>query len=385
MKTVFFIILALIFLNINCFCLANDSDLKKQTKCINGNCYIKTENGKVGLLNDDKNIIIPIEYDYIESTSLKTIYILKKNNDYFLFNTDTSRYTDLLADNVKNLTGHYLLLEKNGKKGVFNLDENRLIIPQNFDSIGYYFINSKMGDVFMVEKNNRKGLLKKDGTVIYKPVFKNISIYSYWILLKNENDLYNIADIEYNIIAENLENVIIDTRNHIDSYYYYIVVKNNKSGIIRYNAKTKESKKTVDYIYDSINRDSIKFEKICFIAEKNGKFGIISADEGEKIVEFIYDSIEHLLFDEYYKFCLNGKCGFYNWENKQLSPIEYEDVRIKYVGDKFFIQVKHNGKWHYLKKAKVFKTRVAYTAKMTGVAIIAVVCAPFMLLLYYSM
>ena len=98
-----------------------------------GNYRIATKNGKQGLVEDTQGTInIPVKYDLVAPFSLKSDSIIFKNDE---------------RDNETAIMPTF----ENGKRGVQDVDNNRLTIPPEYDRIDY--INSQ----------DNYGIVVKDG------------------------------------------------------------------------------------------------------------------------------------------------------------------------------------------------------------------------------
>jgi len=87
---------------------------------------------KWGIINENNEILVPIEYDWIEEIAL---------NNYAVNVGGTLEYNDGYQEDY--------WFARNGKWGVIN-SSNRVIIPVEYDS--YYNRCSKYKDIFIVQK-----------------------------------------------------------------------------------------------------------------------------------------------------------------------------------------------------------------------------------------
>ncbi len=72
-----------------------------------------------------------------------------------------------------------------------------------------------------------------------------------------------------------------------------------------------------------------------FIAVKNGKYGLVSAD-GKEITKFKYDKIEDKGNEYPIKTYLNGKIGFIDEKGKEIIPFEY-DYACDFLGGETYL------------------------------------------------
>lgn len=115
-------------------------------------------------------------------------------------------------------------------------------------------------------------------------------------------------------------------------YDILIVAKSEeKESDIKYGVITTEGKQIITPKYKEITYNEYTGNFI--VVASNGKYGVISKDGQEVIVEVKYDSVRIINYDPLlYEVKLNNKYGIVNKEGKIIANTEYD--KLGYAGDK---------------------------------------------------
>lgn len=205
-----------------------------------------TSNGyKYGYVNYKNQKILNIEYDQIE-----IVNNIDEDNTYFIAFKDgkagfyCNKYNvlkNLYDDIIYNEYNNCLIIEKDGKQGVFKIN-GEMILPIEYDQI---FMSGRY-------VNTRKD--------------KDVEVYDF----KDNMNKISISDVIG--LNETLEN----------DKYVIAISSSEKYKIINVSDK-KLKNEEYDYL-EYIGNDD-------FIAYQNEKFGIVDAN-GNKIVDFKYDDLQ---------------------------------------------------------------------------------------------
>ncbi|MCU0436817.1 MAG: energy transducer TonB [Raineya sp.] len=136
--------------------------------------YIKndiliTQNGKKGILSDQDKIQIPIEYDEIilenesDEDGDEDIFFVIKNNLKGVFLKDSSVYSPLLKAEYHKIEkiapdSSIYFLEKNGKKGLFNMKNKRMLLTPDYEDIQILECKNLNQFLCFTTKDNKKEL-----------------------------------------------------------------------------------------------------------------------------------------------------------------------------------------------------------------------------------
>ena len=239
---------------------------------------------KYGIVDLKKNIILPIDYDYIESTDAHVP----------------------IESQGAGTSADIAIVWKKDKCSMFNMQEREFIVPFEFEDIvvNENFDNSLnpiMDSSFLMKKNGKYGLIANDCETIILP--------------------YEYDKIVYDVVADfymRCERIIL--------------TKNGKMGIIQkyhYYNEVRERWEDVDIIFDEefdecvFLEDNINKAKLLDVAvRKANKWAIINCCNGNvdaKKLLFRYDSLDEI--DKVRKGLLIGKMtlpGFHFKRKKSL-------------------------------------------------------------------
>ncbi|MDN5566250.1 MAG: WG repeat-containing protein [Psychrobacter sp.] len=313
--------------------------------------YKTTENGKVGLINDQKQTLISNRYDELE--------LLDTCPDERLFMTVTLGDKTGLVDQYQKFV---VPLEKNQAIENFNEDEQIFKVSKIFTH-AYY-----VGDSTIVSEKLVKGkgqtLIESDTPI--KTLADNLYQYS-------SNNKYGIINSEAEVIAP----VVFDYISS-DSYSALIVTKDNKQGILQTQEGTKqlivntyydqlqeaymddetlaqlrmsdseeayaeedsdsasdaEDDYEVAYAEDEVSIDTdytenndYDFQDTLFIARNNNKFGLIDSADRVRI-PFLYDDIK--LSTDTLLVKKDQKYGLLTSHNETVAGVFYDDIELMY-------------------------------------------------------
>ncbi|RXK13543.1 hypothetical protein CP965_06990 [Halarcobacter mediterraneus] len=199
-------------------------------------------------------------------------------------------------------------------------------------SIALFFISCSSKDGFViVEKNNKYGVLQKNGKEIIPPLYDEILISSD---KKNKN-----------IKTEHLHPINLHWLHNYNGNRYVIVKKDNKYGIVSLTNKI-----LVEPIYEYISKEYNGY----FIIKKDNKYGLLNTDfelEGDILYSDIINTSEIIflksnnkwscfidnkikekekfdeiypLIDNYSRFVIDKKWGFIDKECNVISSAKYD-------------------------------------------------------------
>lgn len=124
------------------------------------------KDGKRGFINENRELVVPIEYDMVERY-INGIARVKKDKQWFIIDKSGNKISGAF-DSMYNF-GNYVLAGRNEKLGVLNSNGDT-IVPFEYDSDSYvmthgYSDNFKDG-YFILSKNNKYGVVDKNNNVI---------------------------------------------------------------------------------------------------------------------------------------------------------------------------------------------------------------------------
>ena len=298
------------------------------------------ENGEWGVIDNKGNIVINLSYDemVVVPDENKDIFICNYNIDYNTETYDTkvinSKGEELLTnynkitplENTKGSKTWYeknvLKFEENGKYGLINLDGKKLVEPE-YDNI---YTLSGIENSVIIEKDGKKGLFNTvSGEIIIEAKYVDISsvsdTYEKGYIVKNDSNRCGIIGADKSVILTQQ----YDEIKNVTGNNNYVVVQNGVLEVVDSSEKV-----VLNSGYDSI--ESINFDN--FIITKNGKYGIINK-KGETIISPEYENMKFAMTDTYIA-QKNGKYGIINKDNEVKIDFQYTD--INYIETADFLQ-----------------------------------------------
>lgn len=273
-----------------------------------GRKAIVANKGKYGIINESGELVLPLEYDFIEQprsySNCAHIFLVTKENTVTLF------------------------------------DQHLNIIP--IEGITSY--RNELNNIFITNKENKMGLIDYKGIQIvpfqYDTLYYERSFRKTHTLIAKKDNFYGLISINNNIIQPfkyKFIYAVADETAYVD--------QNNKVGILRADGTT-----MIPFEYDAIyrtwyNRPEKEFPgtKAIFVVEKEGKIGTIN-DKNYVFIPIIYDGlsgwIEYGPDAHYVK--NNDKYGIISHKGKIIIPIEYEWIGSPQDG---IVPVQKEGKY----------------------------------------
>ena len=283
---------------------------------------IVMNNGKYGMIRNNGEIVIPLEYDLIENYNSNgdpnpQFYSFQKGRIYGLLNRNLKKigaskneFFDRTFSNqikyisFKNLNGKFGLVDAEGiekipfifddtlnfqgknfsiakKNNLFGIIDinNKSLIPFNYNSIAQLDLEDQ--DLFIVSTKNADKVVDVKGNEIIsgyetiEPVFAQPTKF---IIQRNKK--FGIIDITKKIILP-LEYDAISNWTEYGPKHSKFIVKNGKTGLI----DDETFKITISPIYDKF----LYLNGFIF-AKKQNRAGILT-ENGKIICDFIYDEI----------------------------------------------------------------------------------------------
>ena len=206
-------------------------------------------------------------------------------------------------------------------KSVYNHNLKKTIVP-----LGKYDDCDALGDVILVRKNLKKGLVDRYGKeIVPLGKYDEISVgsfYKFGGIVEKEK--------KYGLINEKGEEIVplgtYDDINNIDYSDLKEVEKDNKYGLINNNGQV-----VLPLEYDEIGKNYPKFIQYggISIIRKNDKVGAVDAN-GKIVIPVKYDNYESYFWD-YIAFKLDGKTEIYDYKGNLMLPLgQYEDYENRF-------------------------------------------------------
>ena len=316
------------------------------------NSIIIKKDGKLGLVNDNGNIIIEANYKDIKilGETYKEGYITVDENEKYGVVSATKK--QILENNYDEISSVYLkeyyLVKENGKQKVIN-SKGETILDKGFDEL-----KSATTNGFIFVKNNLYGEINTSGEVTLEAKYQD---------LKEIKDSTYIAklDNKYGII-DNIGNVQVELKYTGMTYnekadlifaenadYQTSIIDNNYQ--VKATGILSEVNTEDEYIRMRINDDykyyTLKGEETSninvlknntiFLSKEDGKYGYVDK-KGKPVTEYIYDDATEQNEYGYAAVKKDGKWGSINKNGEEVAKPQYDlenNLKIDFIG-----------KWH---------------------------------------
>lgn len=255
-----------------------------------GTFLVKQEE-KAGVINMKGTVIIDNEYEtiasdnyYNETTKNKTtgFIVSKKTQEGYRYGYIDYRgrtilepeYTELERVNeVNSQKDLYFIAFKDGQAGL--LKNKKIILNYEYEDISYNSLN----DIFIVQRNGKKGVVNKEGNIILHPEYDNILFGGMYLNTEKQNETF-IFDLQGNQVeTDKVSLTATDNEN-----YYIAIDENDIYTVVDQNGNT------------LIDRDYSYIEYLpgnYFIVARDGKNGVIDST-GKLVIDLKYTSIFRL-------------------------------------------------------------------------------------------
>ncbi len=271
--------------------------------------------GKLGVLDQKGNHIIPASFEYLSYTGSAEIFKFEKMGKSGLVNIESNEI--LKAEFESNIklsdNGKLIIANKNGKYGLLNL-EGKPLTDFIFDQITSNF----NADIIGFGLNNRYGYLSNIGEVLIKPIFQFIRPFYDGYAIVKTGGKFGVIDKKGVFVVEPLYD---DISYKYSFYQYSRIIPTSKIYYIKLGNKTglldKKFNLIAECIYDEIGSFN---EGYAFIAIDN-KFGFIDSD-GKIIIPLMYENANYFS-QGLAPVIKNGKWGFINSKNEVVIEFKF--------------------------------------------------------------
>lgn len=266
-------------------------------------------NGKYGIINNNKNVVIACIYDELIS-----------NNGYLTVGIYEYRGEELYAH-------RWGAVDKQGK----------LCIPVKYSSIHPFNYDYNSGLFILTDSNGKRGMMNKNGKIVipfeYDAMSECIGADDLvWVRKGNKSGSYKYGMID--IDGRILTPVKYSETMHFNDYGLASVSCDGKYGML-----DKKGNEIVPVIYD--NKVDFWRDDYYTHVVKNGKYGMIDRD-GTLIIPVKYDDIDGLDFSDGRMLVKrDGKYGYVDMSGKEVISCKYDYAYSFYNGE---AEVEYNGR-----------------------------------------
>lgn len=227
---------------------------------------VKNEKNKVGLIGNDKTIILEEIYDDIKNVTGNGYYVVVKDGTAEVINSRKETVLKQGFDSIEEIKVDNFIIIKNGKYGVID-KEGKTILQPEYENL--QFITNEM---FIAQKDGKVGIIKNDSSECIAFNYDRITYVESGDFFKAERSDFktDVIDRNFNIV---LEGVIISELNEGNGYL---------------RVRTDDYYKYYNFKFEEKTNKEILSTNTLFLIKENGKYGYENKN-GEKIVDCIYD------------------------------------------------------------------------------------------------
>lgn len=239
--------------------------------------YIAYKNGKVGITTEESVIL---EYNYDSIREADGIYFIKKDGKIGIFNTENKEVIEPKYDMALPVSENYIVIQKNGLFGLIGLSESTLIEPK-YTSVP----EISEAKILVMDETMKYGYIDKNGINITDFIYDSASkFYNGRAVVENE-EFFGIIDESGNRIKD-LSDLGSDPF-FTDGATSFVFRNDDYSGLMSFEGEIISPADKVS-VFPHINGYGI-------VSESFGEIKYIDMN-GETVLEFPYDI--GLPFDE---------------------------------------------------------------------------------------
>lgn len=303
---------------------------------------IAQENNLYGIIDINKNVILPFKYECLSFINSENLLIAQKEGKFGIINTEGKIVLPLEYQEISELSSDNIFAIKNSDKwGIINLD-NKLLVPFEYDSIRLE------KDYFIAEKEGNFGLADFNNNVLIPFIYKELNPFMDGMSIK-EDLTFAVKRADNNFVIINSENKIVSEQvfediTSIGTTLYSAKVNNKTCAIDRFgNIKIPLGKFNTIYCFHKLGNG--KF--VSLVENDNHEEALIN-DNGEIIVPFeagykthgyIYTKGDCILMRK------DDKFGVIDQNNNVIIPFLYDWI---YYENENYIGAKIGDKWGYI-------------------------------------
>ena len=330
------------------------------TKCF-GNCYLVRQNGRSGVYEPGKGLVLPCEYSAIHAG--ETYLELCKNGKWGVIDNNKRVIVPMDYDKIKDIGTHLIVVKNEDQWGLYDINGNVVLNLTSkykeigWETFGYYaFIDDKNRSGFLDEKGQelllpesdkykfkendltrvvhqnglfcvedkttgKKGVMNTRLEWIIPPVLDEntrISLdHDYELIELNHNNTSSLYDITGNNVFTYTSDDYTDVRRIADGFL--CAKKNNEWGIIDMSGNIVKP-----FEYKSVYQTTYQSKQIVIV-------------EGETYIQILdmnldeLTTLEHLegdvylrFWDDYIQVLIDNAYGYINLEGQVLANCIYE-------------------------------------------------------------
>ena len=239
------------------------------------------KNKKAGIVDYDGNVLIPFQYHHIQANRHGQFLFTTKENKSGILNAQGQEIIPPLYHSIREVPTKYYKVTDDKKNGIVDT-LGQVIIPC---SLGDFYLSGGNEDIFANNRllrieNSKYGFVNRYNELMIPYHFNNTSVFKNGVALIRQSKNAYFIDTLGNQISERYDN--ITSIPHFNKPFY-IAEKNGKKGVIT------PRKIIIPLEYDDLYNNHFRtFDNRIFILKKDGKYGIVN-DNNQVIYPFIFN------------------------------------------------------------------------------------------------
>lgn len=316
------------------------------------NTFKVKKEGKYGVVNQEGTKLVETQYKDIQRLGKdnKAGFVVQaEDGKYGIVDYSQTQIIEAKYDKIETIYGNdYYVVEKDGKQILVKKDGIE-VLTTGFDKIAQILKSSDNGIIY--EKDKKYGIMKLDGTITINAEYDDLEEAKSGIFIAKQNDKYGIIDINkeqklpfeyqkisYNEKADiyitenaNFENNIIDNTFNTKLTGMLIDINDEKEYI---EMREEEDYKYYNYKFEEKKVTDIFTSNTLFIDKKDGKYGFVDK-EGNVVVDYKYDDAIRQNSYGYAAVKKDGKWGSIDNKGNEIQEPTYnldEYLKIDFIG-----------------------------------------------------
>lgn len=292
-------------------------------------------NKRVGIINPQNKILIPLHYTDLEQISDSDFFIAKNEQNKFGLISVTSVVLPFEYDEIKSIMNNSYLVKKNNKIGVVDF-QAKIVIPVIYDQINFIDEDEKKQTCRWRVAN------EKVTQYVFTPIKENPSYSTAF------SSVESTIPFEDNNSGSNRQSKDFDEKIPIDYQpYSFITKKNNLYGFLDEEFEIGFAPKfeKLDFLMSNLDKNDITNFFLIFVeSDKKG----LTNQTGAVLVPAKYDG-----FERRYGFIeieLDDKKGVYFHSTKLFVDAKFDSIKNYFELDNGFqvVLVSENNKNYYV-------------------------------------
>jgi len=270
--------------------------------------------GKYGLIDFNKTVILETKYQDIKQISANNMYVVKENDTYRIIDKTSNVILENIDGEIKEINGENIVIAKEGKYSVIN-KEGTVISTEQYEDL-----ENAYDDYYIAKKDNKYGIIKLPGEEVLGFLYEGL-------VYRKDAGFFegDTGEIDADIISKEFKVVLKGIITDVNSNNGYFRIRINDE-YKYYNLKFEEK-----------NSAEILVNNTLFLTKKDGKYGYVDK-ENNVVVECKYDDATEQNEFGYSAVKLNGLWGAIDYQGKIVVEPKYTLINN--------LEIDFINKWH---------------------------------------